>query len=841
MKNRKSIGDCQFDFDRAYSHLCGVKGVCAAGDGCLKYASAMTALYHAVCLDIDDTITYRNDKEKKYIVDALAGLTERHVIICFITGRGRTSAFAYLNELKRMILQEYPGISESQFRRWHCVTNNGYMLSSHDYVNENGFLSRCKTLVSKPVKETYSRLKPDLQKEIGAYLSAQLSIPQDILMKDSASSIGDNSLRFPIDPGFEPLISQTLIDGIEKIVREKTNLPFGVSRGVYHVTGKIVIEVSMITKGRAIDRFEADLGIPKNKMVRIGDQGDRAGNDFEMLNCQSGFSVGKLSASCDGCWPVIAFDPENGEPRVLHGAEATAHLLNTLKIYPAICLEAPEEATYLPRLAVSEKRNIAANRAAYTYYEEQIKQVFPLDVERFAGIWNLIDEQTGAFYIHDYEYELYRDKYPNHFLFRLYDMKQDIPGKHFPYLKFAMKTDTGLVLRGPMNYYYGLAYRRKSKGDLSKFFALQLNQQRVHFFKACINALSPGIQIDVKDAVTRRALLGIMDSIRDYLLFVINCYLQQRVGSRDALYFFDRESAASAENPDARLHDLFELAKKNLANMYHCLFSEVKEGFAAAFSKHLRKEILPVASDFETFINSLGDDFNYQKGCRVWREIDSFFENIVAVDTAVNKLPGLCSDGREFVFYGMRYGGLELPMIVSMLLEEKYGAGKARVRFGCMCLGSNYAENHSQSASAAREVSLVNHAGQGDEENFHILMDDNLVTGKTLQQAMNLLAEKQLYPDRLVVVRYPSVNRVKHMFLPDHGAPDTDLFWEYVYGLTSPTPYTKLIHPDCYGKKPDNMYLDALGQFNKSRTYVVELLYKNGLYTPDGEVSERGQ
>ena len=120
-------------------------------------------------------------------------------------------------------------------------------------------------------------------------------------------------------------------------------------------------------------------------------------------------------------------------------------------------------------------------------------------------------------------------------------------------------------------------------------------------------------------------------------------------------------------------------------------------------------------------------------------------------------------------------------------------------------------------------------------------MDDNLVTGKTLQNAMNLLASHGLYPDRLVVVRYPSLNRIKHMFLPNHGAPDTDLFWEYVYGLTSPTPYTKLNHPTCYTQVPNNMYLDALGQFNKARTYVIELLYKNGIYSSKGEVSERGK
>ena len=70
------------------------------------------------------------------------------------------------------------------------------------------------------------------------------------------------------------------------------------------------------------------------------------------------------------------------------------------------------------------------------------------------------------------------------------------------------------------------------------------------------------------------------------------------------------------------------------------------------------------------------------------------------------------------------------------------------------------------------------------------------------------------------------------MFLPNHGAPDPDLFWEFIYGLTSPTPYTRLNHPYSYHKDPDDKYLDELGQFNKSRTYVIELLFKKWALCP---------
>ena len=63
---------------------------------------------------------------------------------------------------------------------------------------------------------------------------------------------------------------------------------------------------------------------------------------------------------------------------------------------------------------------------------------------------------------------------------------------------------------------------------------------------------------------------------------------------------------------------------------------------------------------------------------------------------------------------------------------------------------------------------------------------------------------------------------------------------KYVYGLTAPTPYSRLNVPYSYRKNPDSMYLDELGEFNKTRTFVLNLLFKNGLYCLSGEVAHRG-
>lgn len=831
MWEESSMRECStVNYEDCYLTICAAKGTEQTVRGFKAYKSAMTSLYHAVCLDIDDTITYKNVEEKKLVIKALAQLTKRNMIICFITGRGKTSAFEFLNDLKSSILAYDSSIHERQFCRWYCITNNGHMLYCHDFLTEHGFLTKSVSFVSANARKKYIELKPTLQEAIATLLSTKLSISKENIIKDSNASIGENSLRFPFAAEYDALIDDTLIQELRDIVSTYTNCKFGVSRGVYHQNNKVVIEVSMTTKGRAIDRFEEYLGIPKNKMVRIGDQGDYSGNDYEMLDSQCGFSVGKFSPSQATCWPVVEYSQY--DTNILTGVKATTQLLNMLKLHPTICLEKPNEDIYLPRLAMSESKNISANRDTYEYYQSMLRYALMGSDKHSSNVWDYIDEKTGAFYIHDAEYELLKAIKPDHILFKIFDkyQKRSVPKQ--PGLTFAIKTDSGLLLRGPLNYYCGLAFRNGDSSNITLGFLQHLNQNRVHFFKICANAIKGSGNINIKDSIVRRVLLGIMDSIRDYLLLLINIRLQEYAGKSDKLYIFVPK--------DKDFYELYCLAKQNLIYMYNCLFDNIDANFIWNFLKFINEKILPVAKAAENYFTTL-KDYDFKKGCRVWREIDSFYENVIAVDTSINKMLYECGfEKKEVLLYGIRYGSLELPIIAAMLFEVKYKYFNIRYSIGAMCLKSNYSSNHKKSLDTQRVLSSINKRNIDTNNYFHILMDDNLVTGRTLQLAVNMLVNRNIYPEKIVVVRYPAINRIKHMFLPNHGAPDPDLFWEYIYGLTSPTPYSRLNCPYSYKKNPTDKYLDELGEFNKTRTFVLNLLYKNGLYALNGEVGQRG-
>lgn len=826
------LNDCESQLKDYYCTICKAKEVEGDLRGLDNYITAMTTLYHAVCLDIDDTLTYTYIKQKRCLVKALARLTKLNIIICYITGRGKSNAFDFLSDLKNSIMNYDSNIRESQFRRWYCITNNGYMLFRSDFLNEHDFLSHGDSLVDIAEKAKYSELKPMLQSEIAALLSRRLGVDKNDIIHRSNSSIGDNSLRFPFAIEFESDLDDGLIYDIRTLVTKHTRYPFGVSRGIYHKNNQIVIEISMTTKGRAIDKFEKYLGIPEHKMVRIGDQGDNLGNDFEMLNNGYSFSVGKFSSIPDVCWPVVRKKPEL-PAEIITGVDATVELLNCLKLFPTICLEKPNETIYLPRLAVSEQKNLAANYDTYNYYENQLKYALKNNYNRFFSVWDFMEKRTGGFFIYDSEYELLKAERPDHILFQIYDIRLTSPESNLPRLKFALRTDNGLLLRGPLNYYYGLSFRNKNRDNINKSFLISLNQNRIYYFKTCINAININCHVRAKDSIAQRVMLSIMDSIRDYLLILINVYVQEKVETKDTLYIFSEE--------DQKLFDLYNLAKENLIYMYNCLFDKININFTQQFLDFLKNRIMPVAIEAETHMSRL-ENFDYKRACRVWREIDSFYENVIAVDTSINKLLYECEiEKKELLLYGIRYGSLELPIIAAMLLEVKYKYFNIKYSIGTLCLRSDYKINHSGKLDTKRTLSTLNCKGLEGSGYFHVLMDDNLVTGRTLQIAVNMLVNHNIYPDRLIVVRYPTLNRIKHMYLPDHGAPDTDLFWEYVYGLTSPTPYTKLNTPRASGRSSDDKYLDELGQFNKTRTFVLELLYKNGWYKKPGDVARVGE
>ena len=132
--------------------------------------------------------------------------------------------------------------------------------------------------------------------------------------------------------------------------------------------------------------------------------------------------------------------------------------------------------------------------------------------------------------------------------------------------------------------------------------------------------------------------------------------------------------------------------------------------------------------------------------------------------------------------------------------------------------------------SKSDKLNILGNVEYGD--GINILTDDNVLTGKTLQIALDILFSNGLNVDNTAIVRYPSINRVEQMFFEGHGAIDTTNFFTFIKGLIFPSPYSKI-------KSTNNeSYLDELGIFNKSRDRIVRYLYKNGRFSTESEVGQ---
>lgn len=120
--------------------------------------------------------------------------------------------------------------------------------------------------------------------------------------------------------------------------------------------------------------------------------------------------------------------------------------------------------------------------------------------------------------------------------------------------------------------------------------------------------------------------------------------------------------------------------------------------------------------------------------------------------------------------------------------------------------------------------------------NFDIC-DDNVLTGKTLQLAINSLYDCDITVGNICIVRYPGINRIDQMFLNNTATIDFHLFFDYIYGLCYHSPYS---WKDNEWEKLDGKvdYEDTLGVFDLNRKKIIECIIKNHDYRENSEVGE---
>ena len=145
---------------------------------------------------------------------------------------------------------------------------------------------------------------------------------------------------------------------------------------------------------------------------------------------------------------------------------------------------------------------------------------------------------------------------------------------------------------------------------------------------------------------------------------------------------------------------------------------------------------------------------------------------------------------KEVNFAGMVYGGIELPLLAKNILSKQ----QCDVDSSAILIKKNsYNEMNSDDFFETVIKQKLNIVGNRDyKKGFNVISDDNVLTGVTLQAALELFFANDIYINNLAVVRYPSINRIEHMFAKERGAIDTTKFTTYIKGLIFPSPYSKI-------------------------------------------------
>ena len=759
-----------------------------------NYKKSLEQKYNAVCFDIDGTLTVKDSKKiDSKAVNMIVELLRKKIPVVFITGRGETG----LNDLKQDIYKsiiECDDISENDIKRIYVLTNDGARLFYSNGISYKEFLSQ----------NVYISTNDELKqlKEVDEILKRIQNGFFDLTYSKDFETNAIINIRMILNTEDEKVIEK-IYSVVNGIICSEQFKGIHLTRGFYK--NKPVIQIGTATKDKAIERAEKIIGVPKDSMIRIGDCGDIYGNDYLMLDCKQGYSVDKTSGSIDKCFPI--FD-KNGE--ILKGVPATLELINAAKILPTVCLESTDKSNYKVNFAFTEKNIVLGRKKLLNKYNDLIN----LNFGENEGIDSLFDKSSGSIIIPMYEWELLSGN----------PLKVFWSLKENNCFKYLMRDDNNYLLRGSSTYYYFIANRKNINGKdiTSKDDVLTWHNNYIRFFDNAEYAISN--TENVNSVINKKLLLGILDNCRNVLLIIMN----------HKLFSDDFNNNTLMEISSMNNKDFFEIYKilfkvedvmsnicfKNdflIDKDYIC--NTVNESKKILTKNLLIEESQKVKED-------------YSKDYRAYREIDNFGENYTAVSLYKEKRN---DNNKAINACGLSYGGIELPIIAKIVDKNKVES-LLLLKFSKEVSGySNKQLMNLRKFNINDYGGLIN-SNYFQNSNFDIF-DDNVLTGKTLQLAINSLYDCDITVGNICIVRYPGINRIDQMFLNNTAAIDFHLFFDYIYGLCYHSPYS---WKDNEWEKLDGKvdYEDTLGVFDLNRKKIIECIIKNHDYRENSEVGE---
>lgn len=752
--------------------------------------AAFMRVYRFVAFDIDGTLTSGDsasiDPEMAMII---GDLLSRSVAVVLITGRGRASTRRAVREIS-----ELSGLHHSYLRRLSCITHNGVFLlktrpdAPRDLLAEETPLVKSNLdldSLARAAQETLAPLCPEGSFEVGVE-------PASLRIRfTSAEAMPENT------------------DQLGKILMELSSVDLHLSSGTYE--GIRSLDAAPSNKQIALKALASREGIPPEAILRIGDQGQPGGNDFDLLDSPAGFSVGDFSNSDSGCFPVL----DEGLDEAVGEVEATRLLLERVLLFPSISITPDPHDACLAALRDFNRRAAARAkteaRAARRKMQARIGDLLPdseRELEEELEISDMFDPRSGGVRFADWEIDQVDAGGLAQQLFEF--PRPDGPAP--PESGRSVYTDTAILARGPLYYYADT--QPPERLNLRDYLATS-----TRFLDDAGNLVGE-IEARPFSLLDYKLVAAVQDNVRNILLQLqFAAYRIERECGESyeglARRFYRRGLLAHTREQIAYLIDDRRDWEKTLADYREVL--GVIAGMLAEFADN------PPTLDNETKIFK-------------WRECDHFIENLMAVDIGLRKLreDSVLRQASKLRCVGLAYGGIELPAIAEALSAGRSYEVEAAISrisvYSDAAAGEKVRGGGEQYVELLRDLDrpfcFLSGADHLEENVPTVIMDDNCTTAVTLQTARDALVMRGADVVGAVIVRMPGVNRQVQMAMEDHGFPDPDLLFGFVRGFVAPSPYARLIHPGEPGVK--TQYLDQTGIFDKQKERVKRYMQKNG-------------
>lgn len=763
---------------------------------------AFSKVYRAVAFDVDGTLTDASEVDvDQRMAGVVSHLLQRGVPVLIITGRGRPTARAAADQIRQL-----GNLTQWHLRRLHCITHNGIFLLQTPADEPRAFLRQQTPLNGRLTDRDIAVLADTV--------STVISREERQPARFWSISREPHSLRLTFDLESE---RDQIEAALERYFEsgEFQGPKLYLTRGTFaHLS---CLDLAPTNKGLAVERWATAVGIAVDRILRIGDQGQEGGNDFDLLDVNSGFSVGELSRNVSHCHPVLDDELETQ----LRGAVATEHLLRLVHLFAPISISSHPIDRRISALREFERRATIKSREETQSVTGRIRDRLRflmsgrdevIDIQHL-DVNDIYDKHSGGVKLWDWELDALPSDHPAVRLFELQRVSSGFDGR--PMLKWSMYTDTGILLRGP-EYYFG---RTRAQEDRTLGSYFKLARQFVKDACRALQALSD----DLPDLGRIKLALGIFDNVRNILL--------------QALFAIFMVEEAHSPRGYRSSRDLYRRAVfPHTYHQYYFLLGPTS-GWSGSLRAYLGllKSVMVVLRDAITRLDSIGGNRSEPVPIFGWRECDHFVQNVTAVELGLSSMlqhRDLDARRRSVVALGLPYGGTEFPAIAQVVADAQnrsigaalmYVSTYSNEQIGAM-IRAGEEEYVTQFLCKRKPFCNLSGPRPGIAASTFVLFDDNCMTGGTLQLARDFILLQGGDVIGAVVVRFPGSNRHVHMALPNAGFVDPDLLFSFVKGLVAPSPYTRLVVP---GKGAD-LYKDEEGTFDKAKDRIARYLRKNG-------------